>query len=123
MALTLTKNALSVTFPRGRIFPTTTGYRINQVLEESEDLTPQATELGGTLTEYQVELLGVDTTLEASFRTFFEDASVRWALNTITLTLEDATTFTGRWWGPLSHQPTQYTAGLFRISFFFRVEI
>ena len=122
MAITLAKGALSVTFARGRVFPTTTESHINQLLELGESGVPQVTELAGTVTQFTVELLSVDSTTEAAFRTFFEDATVRWAVQTVTLTDELGTAYVGRYWGPLPYVRTHYASGLLHIVFTFRVE-
>ena len=123
MALTLSKAGVpSVTFPRGRAVPTTVNEQVNQLIEVAEDGSPQVTELGATVQEYQVELLSVDATTEQTFRNFFEDSRVRWALNTVTLTDEAAVAVTGRYWGPFPYVRQEYAAGLFRIAFTFRVE-
>ncbi len=121
--ITLTKGLLSVVFARGRIYPTTVNEYVNQLLEVAEDGTPQVTELGPTVREYEVELLGVDSTTEAAFRTFMEDPTVRWALNTITVQAETGSPFTGRFWGPWPYRRTNDAAGLFRIQFVLREEI
>ena len=123
MALTLSKGALSISFPRGRIFPTAVDEHVNQLLEVAEDGTPSVTELGPTVREWQVELLSVDTTTEANFRTFMENAAVRWALNTITVLDELGATFLGRYWGPFPYVRTNYAGGLFHIKFVLRQEL
>src|SRR5215831_3074486 len=120
--LTFTKGALSVQFARGRIFPTNVNEHVNQLLELAEDLTPQVTELGPTVHEYEVELLSVDGITEGQFRAFMEDPSVRWALNTITVLPESGSTFTGRYWGPSPYHRTEYAPGLFRLQFLLRQE-
>jgi len=120
--LTFTKGPLSVQFARGRIFPTSVNEHVNQLLELAEDLTPQVTELGPTVHEYEVELLAVDSTTEGQFRAFMEDQTVRWALNTITVQPEVSGAFTGRYWGPWPYRRTEYAPGLFRLQFLLRQE-
>ena|ERR1043166_4565854 len=123
MPITFTKDSMSVVIPRGRIFPTQTNVHVNQVIELAESGAPQVTELGGDVTEYEVELLSVDATTEAAFRAFWQDPTIRWALTPVTLTDERGQAMVGRYWGPFpTYQRAEYASGLFRLAFLFREE-